>query len=213
MVPWGTGDPISSGYLNTLVFLTEKPPPLNFCAGGGSMSQEINVMGVSMGGMIALQMAILDPETVKSIMLCSTAARVHDPAVLENWKTLAEERKLPELMQAFGEDVYTPSFFAQYKDIILASGDGATDQDFMNFIISLRGILAFDCYDRLKDIKCPALVIGASEDRVLGKQASLDLAGALECQSFIYEGYGHGVYDEAPDYLTHIKGFLDSLKK
>ena len=38
MVPWGTGDPISSGYLNTLVFLTEKPPPLSVSEGGGSMS-------------------------------------------------------------------------------------------------------------------------------------------------------------------------------
>ena len=173
--------------------------------------KEINVMGVSMGGMIALQMAILDPETVKSIMLCSTAARIYDPTVLENWKTLAEERNLPELMQAFGEDVYTPSFFAQYKDIILASGEGATDQDFMNFIISLRGILAFDCYDRLKDIRCPAFVIGASEDKILSKWGSMDLATGLQCDSFIYEGYGHGVYDEAPDYLTHIKAFLDSL--
>lgn len=175
--------------------------------------KEINVMGVSMGGMIALQMAILDPETVKSIMLCSTAARVYDPTVLENWKTLAEERNLPELMQAFGEDVYSPSFFEQYKDIILASGDGATEQDYMNFIISLKGILSFDCYDRLKDIKCPALVIGASEDKILSKWGSIELATGLQCDSFIYEGYGHGVYDEAPDYLTHIKAFLDQLEK
>ncbi len=175
--------------------------------------KEINVMGVSMGGMIALQMAILDPETVKSIMLCSTAARVYDPTVLENWKTLAEERNLPELMQAFGEDVYSPSFFEQYKDIILASGDGAMEQDYMNFIISLKGILSFDCYDRLKDIKCPALVIGASEDKILSKWGSIELAAGLQCDSFIYEGYGHGVYDEAPDYLTHIKAFLDQLEK
>lgn len=175
--------------------------------------KEINVMGVSMGGMIALQMAILDPETVKSIMLCSTAARVYDPTALENWKTLAEERNLPELMQAFGEEVYSPSFFEQYKDIILASGDGAMEQDYMNFIISLKGILSFDCYDRLKDIKCPALVIGASEDKILSKWGSIELATGLQCDSFIYEGYGHGVYDEAPDYLTHIKAFLDQLEK
>ena len=175
--------------------------------------KEINVMGASMGGMIALQMAILDPETVKSIMLCSTAARVYDPTALENWKTLAEERNLPELMQAFGEDVYSPSFFEQYKDIILASGDGATEQDYMNFIISLKGILSFDCYDRLKDIKCPALVIGASEDKILSKWGSIELATGLQCDSFIYEGYGHGVDDEAPDYLTHIKAFLDQLEK
>ena len=83
----------------------------------------------------------------------------------------------------------------------------------MNFIISLRAILAFDCYDRLKDIKCPALVIGASEDKILSKWGSIELATGLQCDSFIYEGYGHGVYDEAPDYLTHIKAFLDQLEK
>ena len=38
MVPWGTGNPISSGYLNALAFLTEKPPPLSVSVGGGSMS-------------------------------------------------------------------------------------------------------------------------------------------------------------------------------
>ena len=41
MVPWGTGNPISSGDLNTLVFLTEKPPPLSVSIGGGSMSQSV----------------------------------------------------------------------------------------------------------------------------------------------------------------------------
>ena len=40
MVPWGTGNPISSGNLDTLVFLTEKPPPLSFSEGGGSMSRK-----------------------------------------------------------------------------------------------------------------------------------------------------------------------------
>ena len=39
MVPLGKGNPISSGNLDTLVFLTEKPPPLSFSEGGGSMSR------------------------------------------------------------------------------------------------------------------------------------------------------------------------------
>ena len=39
MVPWGTGDPINSGDLNTQVFLTGKPPPLSVSVGGGSMSR------------------------------------------------------------------------------------------------------------------------------------------------------------------------------
>jgi len=158
-------------------------------------------------------MALKEPQTVRSLMLCSAAARVEDPGALRTWLALAEKQDLPALMQSFGEYVYTPSFFAQYKDLIIASGNGASDQDFKNFVISLKGTIGFSCYDRLRDIRCPAIVIGASEDRVLGVQASYDLARRLSCESFIYEGRGHGVYDEAPDYLTHIKGFLDKQYK
>ena len=175
--------------------------------------KDINIMGVSQGSMMALEMALKEPQTVHSLMLCSAASRVEDPGALRTWLALAEKRDLPALMQSFGEYVYTPEFFAQYKDLIIASGNGASDQDFKNFVISLKGTIGFSCYDRLRDIRCPAIVIGASEDRVLGVQASYDLARRLNCESFIYEGRGHGVYDEAPDYLTHIKGFLDKLYK
>jgi len=171
--------------------------------------KEVNIMGVSQGSMMAMVMALKEPETVKSLMLCSSASRIANPAVFATWKKLAEERDLSALMEAFGGYVYTPSFFEQYKDLIIASGNGTTEQEFKNFIISLEGTPGFDCFDQLKNIQCPALVIGASEDMVLGVQASYDLIEELQCESFIYEGYGHGVYDEAPDYLTHIKGFLD----
>ena len=169
--------------------------------------KKVNVMGVSQGGMMAMAMALKSPELISSLMLCSTSSRIQDAAVLETWKKLAEERNLSALMEAFGAYVYTPSFYQQYKDLILTSGEGTTEQDFKNFVISLQGTEGFDCFEQLKKVQCPAFVIGASEDRILGVQASYDLAEQLGC-----ERYGHGVYDEAPDYLTHIKGFLDGLE-
>jgi pimeloyl-ACP methyl ester carboxylesterase len=69
-------------------------------------------------------------------------------------------------------------------------------------------VLAFDVSDEIQAIACPALVLGAGEDRVLGVQASYDLIEALHGESYIYEGYGHAAYDEAPDYLDHIAAFL-----
>ena len=171
--------------------------------------KDVNIMGVSQGSMMALVMALREPETVHSLMLCSPASRIDDPTTLETWRKLAEERNTPALMEAFGEKVYTPSFFEKVRDVILALGDGVTEQEYKNFVISLEGTVGFDCYEQLKDIRCPVLVIGASEDRVLGVQAAYDIIESLQCESFIYEGYGHGVYDEAPDYLTHIKAFLD----
>jgi pimeloyl-ACP methyl ester carboxylesterase len=111
-------------------------------------------------------------------------------------------------MAAFGESVYTPSFYEQYRDIIIASGDGATEQDYRNFLVSLNAIMHFDVQKEVRKITCPVFVLGAGDDRVLGAQAAADLAEALRCPYYIYEGYGHGVYDEAPDYLSRIAAFL-----
>lgn len=172
--------------------------------------RHVHLMGVSMGGMVAQSIALQAPERVSSLILCSTAMNTahSDPAVFANWESLAKERNNPALMAAFGESVYTPSFYAQYRDVILAAGEGATERDYRNFLISLEAIRRFDVADAVQKIACPVYVLGAGEDRVLGKQAAADLVDALNCRYYIYEGYGHGVYDEAPDYLTRIASFL-----
>lgn len=172
--------------------------------------RQVHLMGVSMGGMVAQTIAVKTPERVSSLILCSTAMNTahSDPAVFANWEALAKQNNAAALMAAFGESVYTPSFYAQYKDVIIASGEGTTDLNYRNFLISLKAIKSFDIRNKVQKITCPVFVIGAGEDHVLGAQASADLIEALNCEYYIYEGYGHGVYDEAPDYLTHVDSFL-----
>ena len=172
--------------------------------------EQVHLMGFSMGGMTAQTIAVKAPERVLSLILCSTAMNTmhSEPDVFDRWKELAEAKDTPALMEAFGESVYTPAFYEQYKDVIIASGDGATELDYRNFLISPAAVRAFDDQEAISGISCPALVLGAGSDRVLGVQAAYDLAGALNCPYYIYEGYGHGVYDEAPDYLFRINDFL-----
>lgn len=172
----------------------------------------VHLMGVSMGGMVAQRIAIDAPERVNSLILCSTAMNTAhgNREAFASWISLAEAHNTPALMEAFGESVYTPSFYAQYRDAIIASGEGATERDFTNFRISANAVLSFDVSSEIQRIACPALVLGAEADRVLGVRASYDLAEALHCESYIYEGYGHAVYDEAPDYLEHIAAFLNA---
>jgi len=173
--------------------------------------EHIHLMGVSMGGMVSQVIALKRPELVDSLILCSTTSNVKDldPEVFETWKKLGEEKDAKALMASFGEKVYSPSFYEQYKDIILAGAEGVTDEDFSNFLVSVNAISEFDVYDQLDQIQCPVLVLGAGEDQVVGVKSSLDIVEKLQCEYFIYEGYGHGVYDEAPDYQSHIKEFLD----
>ena len=74
---------------------------------------KIHLMGVSMGGMVAQTIALKEPELVSSLILCSTTmnAKQGNTAVFEEWKRLAEEGNVPALMESFGENVYTPSFY------------------------------------------------------------------------------------------------------
>ena len=174
--------------------------------------EKANIMGVSMGGMVAQCIAIAHPEHVGSLILCSTASRI-DPdnsQLLEKWKSLAIEKDVPSLMESFGDNVYTPSFYKAYKDIIIASGNGTTDSDLNNFIISVEAVSSFDVYDQLDSIRCPVFVIGAQLDKVTGVKASKDIAEKLDCRLYIYEDYGHAAYDEAPDYQQKISEFLNS---
>ena len=171
----------------------------------------VNFMGVSLGGMIVEILAIEHPEIAESIALCSTASRLTDDSkdLFKSWKKLAEEKDTNSLMVSFGENIYTPSIYEQYKDTIIASGQGASEIDYNNFIISADAIINFDIYDEIDQIKCPVFVLGAGKDKVLGVEASFDIIDKLNCEYFIYEDSGHGVYDEAPDYLERIKEFLE----
>ena len=173
--------------------------------------KDISVMGVSQGGMIAQIIAVQKPELISHLILCSTSPCIAsgNSEALAEWQAFAEKKDASGLVESFGRYVYTPEFFEQFKDAILAQAEDVTDEEFRNFLISLNGMKDFDIRDQLGAVTCPAFVLGAGEDRVLGVQASRDLMDLLHCDGYIYEGKGHGVYDEAPDYLSRVKEFLD----
>ena len=172
---------------------------------------DITLMGVSQGGMMAMVMAGEHPRKFGNLILCSSAASMKyaNREAFSEWKKLAEKKDGPALMESFGRYVYSPEFFEAYKDAIIAQGEDVSDTEFANFLISVNEISDFNCHGKLGEISCPVYVLGAGEDQVLGVQASVDLMNDLHCDGYIYEGKGHGVYDEAPDYLARIKAFLD----
>ena len=104
--------------------------------------------------------------------------------------------------------VYTENFFRQYKDLILAAGEGMSNEDLERFMILARGIERFDITGDLHRISCPVLVLGAGKDRIFGPEASEEIAEIIGCSCYIYKEYGHAVYDEAPDYQDRILEFL-----
>lgn len=92
---------------------------------------------------------------------------------------------------------------------MISSNLGISDEEYRRFIILAEACKTFDCYGELSSIQCPVLVIGAEGDRVVTAEGSKQIAEALGCESYIYDGsYGHGVYDEAADYRRRCLDFL-----
>ena len=67
----------------------------------------------------------------------------------------------------------------------------------------------------LENIKCPTLILAASKDQVVTPEASQKIydrlkAAGTPCELQMYEGYGHAVFDELPEFKSKILEFLSA---
>jgi 3-oxoadipate enol-lactonase len=174
--------------------------------------EKADIFGASMGGMIAQYMAIDYPQMVSKLILGSTQSRANAAAaqVLEGWIALAEKRDEQALLASFADSVYSQATLAVYREMLITSNAGITEDEYNRFIILANACRQFDCYEELSKIQCPVLVLGSEGDRVLTADASREIAEALNCEIYIYpDTYGHAVYDEAADYKDRMLTFLN----
>ncbi len=170
------------------------------------------IFGVSQGGMIAQYIAMDYPKLVKKLILGSTLARPNKTLtdIGSIWVELARKKDELGLIESFVDNVYSEKTISAYRDVIVSSNLGITDKEYERFIILANACLAFNVYDRLNEIKCPVLVLGAKEDKIVTAKGSEEIADKLGCDIYLYgEGYGHGVYDEAEDYKKRCLDFFE----
>ena len=172
--------------------------------------KDVCLFGASQGGMIAMLIAAWYPELVHKLVLGSTTAKVSKASnsILSKWINLARERKGEELYLDFGDKLYPPALFAQYREMLIAAGKSVKPEEFDRFVIVAKGAEGFDATAELDKIKCPVLVMGAEDDQVLGPEGSYELARRLGCQLHMYTGYGHACYDTAPYYRERMAKFF-----
>ena len=174
----------------------------------------VSLFGASQGGMIAMAMAAGDPEGIDRLVLGSTAARMGPDRyrVIGQWAELAKEGDAEALYLAFGQAVYPEEVFEQARELLAESAKSVTEEDLARFVVLAEGIKGFDFTGELRQIACPVLIIGSADDRVLGADSSEEIAEQLkdrpDCELYLYDGYGHAVYDLAPDNKERLLRFL-----
>ena len=169
-----------------------------------------SVFGVSQGGMISQQLAIRHPDKVKNLALAVTASRPNElmKEALESWIKMADNDDYAGIMLDTAKRSYTGKYLEREIRMngLLAK---MKPKDYSRFKILCRSCMTHDVYDRLSEISCPTLIVGSDSDLVLGGEASVEMRDRINGSTlYMYEGYSHGVYEQAKDFNGRVMDYL-----
>lgn len=174
--------------------------------------EKADIVGISQGGMISQNIAINHPEKVNKLVLAVTSPRTNEiiNEALGGWISSAEKGDYKSVFIDTAERSYTEKKLKSYRKMYGIMSTLTKPKSFNRFIIQMKAILGHDVYDELYKIKAETLIIGAEEDKIVGVNASKELYERIEnSQLYIYDGYSHGVYEEAKDFIDRILVFLN----
>jgi len=173
--------------------------------------EKADVLGVSMGGMIAQHLAIDFPKKVDKLILCVTSARPN-PILTESiteWVQLAKEGNHAAFMESNLRRIYSERYYRQNKWMVPLLGILTKPKSYDNLLIQADACLRHDAYEELCQIKAPTFVIGGEKDNALGGDASREIAARIPgAELLMYTQWGHGLYEEAKDFNQRVFDYL-----
>ena len=169
-----------------------------------------DVFGVSQGGMIAQYLAMDRPDLVKNLVLAVTLSRNNEVVkkVIRNWIEMAEQGNMRGLVADMAEKMYSDAYVKRYRPFFPLLTVLQKPKDVQRFVRLAKACLTCDTYDTLDRLKCPVLVLGGINDKIVTGAASEEIAEKLGCGIYLYEELGHAVYEEAKDFNQRVYAFL-----
>jgi pimeloyl-ACP methyl ester carboxylesterase len=169
-------------------------------------------MGISMGGMVAQELALQHPDRVAALVLgCTTPGSDRAAGVEELSEKIAA---FHEMGDGSPDLVWFADFLKHlWTDEALVKSDEYL-QDFVFSIIrypptghGLRGqadaVAAHDTFERLSEIRHPTLVMTGDEDSLIDPGNSEILAERIpDAGLLVYKGLKHAFHLERPDLIN-----------
>lgn len=167
--------------------------------------KDIYLFGASQGGMISFLLTLDHPNLIKKIVVASTTPCIGDRLNkdLFSWVDLAKKRKKEELYESFCKLIYPDAFYNKCADLISALAKDVTEEELDKFAILASAIYKYDIRDRLKEINTPVFMINDKTDKLFGIETINIVKSYINRDIFkyhIYDGFGHALYDFAPDF-------------
>lgn len=170
-----------------------------------------DIFGVSMGGMIAQYLAVDYPEKVGKLILAVTSAKPN-PILEESigeWVEYAHRGDHAAFMDSNLRRIYSNAYYRKNKWTIPLVGLLTKPKSYDRFFIQADACLTHDAFALLPQIQAKTLVVGGEQDKALGGESSGEIAMQIpDARLKMYAQWGHGVYEEAGDFIRLLLDFL-----
>jgi 3-oxoadipate enol-lactonase len=176
--------------------------------------ERADVLGMSMGGMIAQEVALRRPERVRRLVLgCTHCGVRHAPRPpRETGRAFAmETADWAERMRALAPHAFARGVDGTTLDAFIAKKSGDV-QEPRGYRAQIDAVLGHDTFDRLPRIAAPTLVLTGDDDRVIPAAASDVLVERIPgARLEVLAGAGHLFFLDAPEASSRvIEEFLDA---
>lgn len=167
-----------------------------------------SVLGYSMGGRIALQLALQHPEMVKALILANSGVGVarRTPETEERRRTLVsqlEQGNIEAVAEQMTVGSFSPGFkerdpeaFQRYKNVKLRNDPRG--------FARLWGAMATASPPDLSGLSCPVLIIAGEQDGFMALDAARAAQSAIPNSRLDVLPTGHAAAIEAPDDFNRI---------
>ena len=174
-------------------------------------------LGYSMGGRLALHLALARPEVVRGLVVVSATAGLDDPG--ERARRVAEDEARARTLEVHGVDAFLDAWLAQPLLASVPDQHRALDARRANTAAGLASSLRLagagaqePLWDRLAALSMPVLVLaGASDPRFAASARRLVTSIGANATLDVVPGAGHAVHLEAPDRCSaSLRSWMDA---
>lgn len=187
----------------------------------GVNARPCHLVGMSIGGMIAVRLAIQREDLVRSLVLIDTSADAEPEDVALVYRGFQEQivtnDGLPdELAEGTLPIFYGPAYMEANPEALKFHVEREQDMPTTALVQGLEALLGRDSVvDRLGEIRVPTLVIHGEVDQAIGIERAEELADGIPGAELIrVPDAGHTTPLEAPDVVNEaLGGFFARVKR
>ena len=173
-----------------------------------------HVLGISLGGMVAFQMAISFPEVVKSLIIVNSTPELVPKTLKDRfgiWQRLLIVRfmGMRKMGEVLGNRFLPEPDQAELREVFI---DHWAENHKPSYLESMKAVVGWSVLDQLNEIKAPTLVLGAEGDyfSIEDKKAYTKQISGAKLQ--IIKNTRHALPAEKPKVFNQsVIDFLSSL--